>query len=86
MILEIVLSVVATSGTYEYLYDALPRVPVWATLPLLALIALGVYFLPLMWLSVLAVASAAGFVHGLVRRSGPPVIINPRRSGLPPLP
>ncbi len=86
MILEIVLSVVATAGTYEYLYDSLPHVPVWATLPLIAAIALGVYYLPLMWLTVVAVASAAGFIHGLVRRSGPPVVINPRRSGLPRLP
>lgn len=84
--LEIVLSVVATAGAYEYLYDALPSIPVWATLPFIAAIALGVYFLPLMWLTVLAVASAAGFIHGLVRRSGPPVVIQNRRSGLPPLP
>lgn len=84
--LEIVLSVVATAGVYEYLYDMLPRIPVWATLPLIALIALGVAYLPPLWLTVTAVASAAGFIHGLVRRNGPPVVINPRRSGLPPLP
>lgn len=84
--LEIALSVVATAGAYEYLYDTLPSLPVWATLPFIAAIALGVYFLPLMWLTVLAVASAAGFIHGLVRRSGPPVVIQNRRSGLPPLP
>lgn len=86
MILTIILSVAATAGTYEYLYDVLPSLPVWATLPFILLIALGVHFLPILWLTALAVASAAGFIHGLVRRSGPPVIIQNRRSGLPPLP
>lgn len=86
MILTIILSAAATAGTYEYLYDLLPRIPMWATLPLIVLIALGVAHLPLMWLTALAVASAAGFVHGLVRRSGPPLVIQNRRSGLPPLP
>ncbi len=84
--LEIALSVVATAGVYEYLYDVLPRIPMWATLPLIVLIALGVAYLPLLWLTALAVASAAGFIHGLVRRSGPPVVVNSRRSVLPPLP
>lgn len=84
--LEIVLSVVATAGAYEYLYDVLPSIPTWATLPLIVALAAGVYFLPLMWLIIVAVASAAGYIHSFVRRSSQPVVINSRRSGLPPLP
>lgn len=86
MILEIALSVIATGGTYEFLYDVLPNIPMWATLPLLIGISVGVYYLPLMWVIIVAVASAAGFVHGIVRRNTQPVVIQNRRSGLPPLP
>lgn len=84
--LEIVLFIVATAGVYEYAYDVLPSIPTWATLPLIAVIATGVYFLSPMWLTIVAVSSAAGYLHSFVRRSAPPVVINRRRSGLPPLP
>lgn len=86
MILELLLSVVAASGTYEYIYDVMPRMPIWVSLPLLFGLSAAVYFLPLMWVIILAVASAAGFIHGLVRKPSVPVVLNHRRSGLPPLP
>lgn len=86
MILELILSGIATAGTYEYLYDLFPRIPMWLTFPLLVLISLGVYYLPMMWLTVCAVASLAGFLHSFVRKNTTPIVVQKRRSGLPPLP
>lgn len=84
--LEIVLSVVAVMGGYEYVSSFVPTVPSWLIFPLLIGLAVGAYFLPFMWLTIVAVAAAAGFLHGLMSRTRQPVVIQNRRSGLPPLP
>lgn len=90
MILELVLSVLVVSAVYEYLYDLLPRIPLWVTLPLLTALAVGASFLPISFLAIGAVAAVAGIVHGLVRtrveRASVQHISRPRRAGLPPLP
>ncbi len=86
MILEIVLSVIATTGTYEYVHTVVQHVPYWLVLPLLVGIAVGVYYLPLMWLIIVAVASAAGFIHGAMSRRSQQTVLTTRRSGLPRLP
>lgn len=90
MILELILSVLAVSAVYEYLYDLLPRIPMWVTLPLLTALAVGASFLPVTILGIIAVAAVAGFVHGLVRskveRASVQHVTRPRRAGLPPLP
>lgn len=90
MILELILSVLAVSAVYEYLYDLLPRIPMWVTLPLLTALAVGASFLPVTILGIIAVAAVAGFVHGLVRskveRATVQHVGRPRRAGLPPLP
>lgn len=89
MILELALSVLATWGTYEFIYDVLPRIPLWLTLPLLLGLSAAAYFTPLWILGIVAVASAAGFIHGLIRKNtSTPVVVPSRRSsrGLPPLP
>jgi hypothetical protein len=86
MIIELILSVAATAGVYEYLHTIVKEVPYWLILPVLVGISAGVYFLPLMWLIIVAVASATGFLHGAMSRKTQQVVINPRRSGLPRLP
>lgn len=90
MILELALSVLAVSAVYEYLYDLLPRIPLWVTLPLLTALAVGASFLPLAVISVIAVAAVAGLLHGLIRTKVERATVlptsRPRRSGLPPLP
>lgn len=89
MIIELALSVLATWGTYEFIYDILPRIPLWLTLPLLLSLSAAAYFAPLWVVCIVGVASAAGFIHGLIRKNtSTPVQMSTRRSarGLPPLP
>lgn len=89
MIIELGLSVLATWGTYEFIYDILPRIPLWCTLPLLLGLSAAAYFLPWAVVCIVGVASAAGFIHGLIRRNtSTPVNVPMRRSSreLPRLP
>lgn len=87
--LEIAMSVLAAWGTYEFIYDVLPRIPLWATFPLLIGLSCAAYFAPWAVLCIVAVASAAGFIHGMIRRNtATQVEVPSRRSSrnLPPLP
>ena len=89
MIIELLTSVLAVGGTYEFVYDVLPSIPVWLTLPLLLGLSSAAWFAPFWIVCIVAVASAAGFIHGLVRRNTATSVVVPSRRtnrGYPPLP
>ena len=89
MIIELALSVLSTWGTYEFIYDILPRIPLWATFPLLLGLSAAAYYAPLVIVCIVGAASAAGFIHGLIRKNtATPVQVPLRRSSreLPRLP
>lgn len=89
MITELLLSVLAAWGTYEFIYDVLPSIPLWLTFPLLLALSAAAYFAPWAVLCIVAVASAAGFIHGVIRKNTATQVQVPSRRasrGLPPLP
>ena len=89
MIIDLIVSVLAVGGSYEFIYDVTPRIPLWLTFPLLLALSTAAWFAPLWVVCIVAVASAAGFIHGLIRKNtSASVQVSTRRSarGLPPLP
>lgn len=89
MIIDLIASVLAVWGSYEFIYDLSPRIPLWLTFPLLLGLSAAAWFAPLWVVCIVGVAGSAGFIHGLIRRStSVPVVVPSRRNsrGLPPLP